>query len=53
MKQVLGCHSELARHLYWLECIQMSRYKKEGCSSLGIRYTSTALRWKLAYIAMW
>ena len=38
-----GCHSELARHLYWHECIQMSRYRKEGCSSLGIRYTSTAL----------
>ena len=32
-KQVLGCHSELARHLYWHECIQMSRYRKEGCSS--------------------
>ena len=32
-KQVLGYHSELARHLYWHECIQMSRYRKEGCSS--------------------
>ena len=43
-KQVLGCHSKPARHLYWYmyKCIQMSCYRKEEYSSLDINYTSTA-----------
>ena len=35
-KQVLGCHSGPAQHLYWHECIQTSLYHvymKEDCSS--------------------
>ena len=44
MKQMLGCHSQLAQHLYWYECIQMSHYTKEECNILGIRYTITAVQ---------